>query len=120
MGKRITYVVERKYKAGSRAMLVTRSKEKAVQFYHTHKRAAYIQKHRGDRYGVTCGVLQPCVPKKIRYRGRQYTRAYTGPHTKRQALRFVKGLHEGHTPLRAAAIRTQKGWFVYTGGARRR
>lgn len=121
MGRRITYVVESKFGAISRAMLVTTSREKAVQYYHTHKRAAFIQKHQGGRYGITCGILQPCVPKKIRFRGKSYSRAYVGPHTKRQAQALAKDFRVGPGPrLRSVAKRMKKGWFVYTGSKRSR
>lgn len=114
MGKKYTYAVEKKWRGTTKTMFHSKDYKKAVAFYHKHPRASYIQRYVGGLYGLTAGSLQPRIPNKIRYRGKQYSRAYKGPHTKREAKKMAKSFRKQAIFKGAVAKKFKKGWFVFT------
>jgi len=110
------YGVQRQVKGGTHTMLQTSDYKKAVAFYHKHPRAygiqRYVREKDGSR-GWTAGLLQPRIPSKIKYRGKQYSRCYVGPHQKRFAKKLAKGLRKSPPIKGAVAKKFKKGWFVF-------
>lgn len=70
-------------------MLRTASRKEAVDFFKRHPRAIIVQRLRN---GVSAGTFQPGVPNRVRHRGRTLRRAFTGPHTKREAKALADGI----------------------------
>ena len=110
--KKIVYVVYGS-KNGTRVNLFkTESRKEAIEFYKKHKKAIGIQKYEN---GVPSGCFQPGVPSKITYRGKKYTRAFHGAHTKREAESLAKSLRERGLKciIRKFPKDNPKGWFIF-------
>jgi len=97
-------------------MLRTKDYKKAAKFYFEHPRAFGIQRYvrlKDGSRGFSAGLLQPRIPNKIRYRGKQYGRVYVGPHKKSYAEATAKSLRKSSVIKGAVARKFKKGWFVF-------
>lgn len=104
-----TYSVQRKSGNTTRVMKKFTSRAEAIKFYNKHPRACYIQRYTN---GISSGMFQPGVKEKVKHRGKTYSRAYSGPFTKRDAEKHVRSLNKSGK-LHAIKRKGKKGWFVY-------